>query len=129
MIKLWGLWIIIVLSVMSLPVKALENRSLKMENEQMSMQVVLTAQQGRGGELAMIMLKAAEVVSKIKDCHLYLVQMSATDESKVLITEVWESQSAHRASLANSDVLALIAKAKPLIQNMQHEIGTPLNRF
>lgn len=97
-----------------------------MENTKFGMQVALTAQEGKGGELAVIMLKASELVTSMSGCHAYIVQLSVTDENRILITEVWESQAAHQASLANPDVLALISQAKPLITDMQHEMGKPL---
>ncbi|MGJ8681590.1 antibiotic biosynthesis monooxygenase family protein [Paraglaciecola sp.] len=90
------------------------------------MQVALTAEQGRGGELAVIMLKAQELVTAMSGCHAYIVQLSVSDENKILITEVWENQRAHQASLANPDVLSLITQAKPLISHMHHEIGKPI---
>lgn len=97
-----------------------------MENTKFGMQVALTAQKGRGGELAIIMLKASELVTSMSGCHAYIVQLSVKDENRILITEVWESQATHQASLANPDVLALVSQAKPLITDMQHEIGKPL---
>lgn len=107
--------------------QANEYRKIQMETTKFGMQVVLTAQQGMGGELAVIMLKASELVTSSEQCLLYLVQISTSDADKILITEVWESQQAHQASLANSEVLALIGKAKPLISDMSHQLGTPLN--
>lgn len=97
-----------------------------MDSTKFGMQVVLTAQQNKGGELAVIMLKASDVLENMDGCKIYLVQLSATDADKILITEIWESQAAHQASLANPEVLALISQAKPLISGMQHEIGKPI---
>ena len=53
-------------------------------------------------------------------CILYLVQQSLTDNSKVLITEVWANKEFHAASLTNENVRALIMKAKPIIIGMDH---------
>src|SRR5690554_538865 len=53
-------------------------------------------------------------------CELYIVQTSLTDESKILVTEVWESKEAHQGSLANEKVRELIGKAKPIIVGMEH---------
>lgn len=84
------------------------------------MQAVLTATEGKGDELADIMLQASHAVSNVNGCVLYIVQQSVTDESKILITEVWESKEAHQASLANQKVRELIGKAKPIIAGMEH---------
>ncbi|PCK03014.1 MAG: antibiotic biosynthesis monooxygenase [Alteromonadaceae bacterium] len=84
------------------------------------MQAVLTAAPGKGQELSEIMLQAAEIVGKLDGCELYLVQQAIADESKVLITEVWLSQEAHQASLTNEAVRALIGKARPILEGMEH---------
>ncbi len=84
------------------------------------MQAVIIAAQGKGDELAHIMLQASEVVSTMDGCILYLVQQSLTDNSKVLITEVWANKESHAASLTNENVRALIMKAKPIIIGMDH---------
>lgn len=84
------------------------------------MQAVLTAATGKGGELADVMLQASRTVSTLEGCELYVVQQSLTDESKILITEVWESKEAHQASLTNEKVRELIGKAKPIIVGMEH---------
>jgi quinol monooxygenase YgiN len=84
------------------------------------MQAVIIAAQGKGDELAHIMLQASEVVSTMDGCILYVVQQSLTDNSKVLITEVWANKESHAASLTNENVRALIMKAKPIIIGMDH---------
>jgi quinol monooxygenase YgiN len=84
------------------------------------MQAVITAAQGKGDELAHIMLQASEVVSTMDGCILYVVQQSLTDNAKVLITEVWTNKEAHAASLTNENIRTLIMKAKPIIIGMDH---------
>lgn len=84
------------------------------------MQAVITAAEGKGDELANIMLQAANLVSTMDGCILYLVQQSLTDDSKVLITEVWDNKASHEMSLTNDNVKALIIQAKPIIVGMDH---------
>lgn len=84
------------------------------------MQAVITAAEGKGDELANIMLQASEAVSTMDGCILYLVQQSLSDTAKVLITEVWTNQEHHAASLSNENIRALIMKAKPMIIGMDH---------
>lgn len=90
------------------------------ENMKFGMQAVITAKEGKGGELVDIMLEASQAVAEMEGCLLYLVQQSLTDDSKVLITEVWASKESHAASLTNETVRTLIMKAKPIIVDMDH---------
>ncbi|WP_286263698.1 antibiotic biosynthesis monooxygenase family protein [Thalassotalea atypica] len=87
------------------------------------MQAVITATEGKGDELADIMHQASKAIAEIDGCILYLVQQSLTDPSKILITEVWINQASHAASLKNSEVRALIMKAKPIIIEMEHHFA------
>lgn len=48
-------------------------------------------------------------------CRLYLVAVDETDEDGVWVTEVWESEEAHAASLQLDHVQALIARARPVL--------------
>ena len=84
------------------------------------MQAVLTATPNEGQALAQIMLEASAIVASLQGCELYVVQQALTDETKVLITEVWASQADHQASLSNEQVRALIGRAKPIIARMEH---------
>lgn len=83
------------------------------------MQAVLISAPGKGAELAEIMKQAAQTVSSMKGCELYIVQQSLANEDEVLITEVWSSKEDHKASLANENIRALITKAKPIITSME----------
>lgn len=84
------------------------------------MQAILTAVPNEGNALAKIMLEAASTVAPVKGCERYIVQQSLTDDTKILITEVWASQEDHQASLSNEQVQALIARAKPIIATMEY---------
>jgi len=94
------------------------------KNMRFGMQAVITAAQGKGNELANIMLHASKAVAKMDGCILYLVQQSLTDDSKVLITEVWDNKESHAASLTNENIRVLINKAKPIIIGMDHNPAT-----
>ncbi len=84
------------------------------------MQAVITAREGRGEALADIMLQASQIVAGLHGCQLYIVQRSLNNDNKILITEVWDSSDAHKASLTNEKVRDLISQAKPLIESMEH---------
>ncbi len=90
------------------------------------MQAVLTAQVGKGAELADLMLEASRLVSHLSGCEIYIVQRVIADADKILITEVWADQASHQASLTDPAVRELIGRARPLIAGMEHQLATPL---
>ena len=96
------------------------------DNMSFGMQVVMTAIPDKGEELAGLMLQASKLVSTLKGCKFYIVQLSETEQDTVLITEVWDSKEDHQASLAVPAIQELIAKARPMISNMSHHAGSPL---
>jgi quinol monooxygenase YgiN len=83
----------------------------------------LTALQGKGDELAEILLEAAGVLGADDACLLYVVNESADDPDTVWVAEAWRSQEAHRASLERDDVRALISRAGPLLAGSPEPIG------
>lgn len=86
----------------------------------------LQATQGRGDELAIILLKAADLVSTAKGCHLYLVSTDSDDQDAIWITEVWDSQEDHDQSLSIPGVRELIGQAMPILAG-KPEKGQVLN--
>lgn len=49
------------------------------------------------------------------DCTLYEVGIHDDEPDVVFVVELWESAEAHQASLAQPDVMAAIAEARPLL--------------
>jgi quinol monooxygenase YgiN len=90
------------------------------------MQAVLTAQAGKGAELAELMLEASRLVSHLSGCEIYIVQRAIADADKILITEVWADQTSHQASLTDPAVRELIGRARPMIAGMEHQLATPV---
>ncbi len=90
------------------------------------MQAVLTAQAGKGAELADFMLEASSLVSHLSGCEIYIAQRAISDTDKILITEVWADQESHQKSLTDPAIRDLIGRARPLIAGMQHELAEPL---
>ena len=82
------------------------------------LQGALRAQSGKGKELADILLEAAELLSPIEACQLYVVGRDAADPDLVWITEVWDSKEDQQDSLKMETVRALINKALPLMEHM-----------
>ncbi|MCC7118171.1 MAG: antibiotic biosynthesis monooxygenase [Anaerolineales bacterium] len=54
-------------------------------------------------------------VTDMPGCLSYVVAQDPTDEDSIWITEVWDSQESHRASLTLPSVQQTIARGKPLI--------------
>jgi len=50
------------------------------------------------------MVKVSELVSNMKDCKIYIVQVVSNDSDKIFIIEVWESQEEQQASLSSQEV-------------------------
>lgn len=57
----------------------------------------------------------AESAEPMPGCRLYLVAVDETDPDGVWVTEVWESQQAHRDSLQLARVKAQIERAMPFL--------------
>ncbi len=91
------------------------------------MQVSLKAFKGKGDYLAQIMLQASQLMEHQPGCQAYIVIRSMSDPDQVLITEIWDSQQTHQASLANHKISSLINSTRSLITQMQHHAGRPLN--
>ena len=74
----------------------------------------LGAQPGRRDELLAI-LEEADQAETLPGCRLYLVAVDETDPDGVWVTEVWDSEEAHSASLQLETVSRQIARARPLL--------------
>lgn len=71
-----------------------------------------TAQPGKAGELAALMTGS---VGSMPGCLSYIVAHDVSDRDKLWVTEVWDNEESHRASLTIPAVKATIEKAMPLI--------------
>jgi quinol monooxygenase YgiN len=82
----------------------------------------LAAKPGKRDELLGI-LAEAEYGERMPGCRLYLVAVDETDPDGVWITEVWESEDAHTASLQLDHVKKRIARAMPVLdtEGMQRQ--------
>jgi len=61
--------------------------------------VKFTAQPDRGGEVAELLLRAADALRDTAGCELYVINRSAANPDEVWVTELWLSQEALDASL------------------------------
>ncbi len=65
---------------------------------------------------------------KMSGCKLYVVAADTTDEIGIWITEVWDCEESHKASLQLPDVQKAITEGKPMIasfssRNIVNPIG------
>lgn len=68
-----------------------------------------------------------EGVAEMPGCLSYVVACDLTEADALWITEVWESEEDHRASLALPAVQAAIARGRPLIASFgEHVVTKPV---
>ena len=65
--------------------------------------VKFSAHQGKRDALLKDLSGTAEVIVDLPGCKLYMVSVSPTDPDSVFMTEVWESQAEHDASLRGTE--------------------------
>ena len=63
-------------------------------------------------------------VSGMPGCLSYVVAHDPGDHDAVWITEVWDSEASHKASLALPSVQQAIARGKPLIAAFEQHVQT-----
>ena len=76
---------------------------------------IMKAQPGQRDALLDLLLQAADVVSDLPGCEVWIVNTMPDDPDGIWITEVWRSEADHAASLTVDAVSAIIARARPLI--------------
>ncbi len=85
------------------------------------------AQPGERDTLVGYLLQAAEALQQFEACYLYIVSTSPTDENAIHVMEIWRTSDDHRASLELESTQAFIARARPLIADIQPGVEfTPL---
>ena len=84
----------------------------------------MTAVPGQRDALIAILL---EGVSGMPGCLSYVVARDPTDENAIWITEVWETEASHAASLSLPTVQQAITRGRPLIAGMgPHTVTEPV---
>lgn len=84
----------------------------------------MTAADGKRDELVAILVKS---VGNMPGCLSYIVATDTTDASAIWITEAWDSQASHDASLSLPAVKEAIAKGRPLIAGFgDRAVTTPV---
>jgi len=75
----------------------------------------LAAKEGKGKELAQILLNASALMKSAKGCHLYVVGIDDNQPDEVWVTEIWDSKEDHDNSLSVPGVRELIGTAMPIL--------------
>jgi quinol monooxygenase YgiN len=81
----------------------------------------VTAVAGRRDDLASVLLGGT---GGMPGCLSYVVAADPADPDALWITEVWESQADHKASLQLPAVQAAIARGRPLIAGFSNRVET-----
>jgi quinol monooxygenase YgiN len=76
---------------------------------------------GQRDALAAILLDGTNAMP---GCLSYVVARDPADENALWITEVWDSQESHKASLSLPSVQAAIAKGRPMIAGFSNRVET-----
>lgn len=81
----------------------------------------ITATPGQRDALVNILL---EGTSEMSGCLSYIVSKDVEDDDAIWVTEVWDSQESHQASLSLPSVQEAIQKGRPLIAEFGEQIET-----
>jgi quinol monooxygenase YgiN len=81
----------------------------------------ITAAAGQRDALAAILLDGT---STMPGCLSYVIARDPADDDALWITEVWDSQASHTASLSLPAVQAAIAKGRPMIAGFSNRVET-----
>jgi quinol monooxygenase YgiN len=79
------------------------------------------AHAGRRDELLSILLESS---AEMAGCLSYIVATDPADADAIWITEVWDDDASHKASLALPQVRSAIERARPLIASFGEHITT-----
>ena len=87
----------------------------------------MNAVPGQRDALAAILLDGTQAMP---GCLSYVIARDPADDNALWVTEVWNSQASHTASLSLPSVQAAIAKGRPLIAGFSNRVETvPIGGF
>jgi quinol monooxygenase YgiN len=81
----------------------------------------MTAVEGKRDELIAILLQGTK---EMPGCLSYVVAKDPSDATTIWVTEVWEDQASHKASLSLPAVREAMTKGKPLIAKFDQRVTT-----
>jgi quinol monooxygenase YgiN len=81
----------------------------------------MIAQPGKRDELMAIMTDSSDAMP---GCLSYVIATDPADDDAIWITEVWDNEASHKASLSLPAVQMAIVKARPLIAGFDNRTET-----
>lgn len=75
----------------------------------------MTALPGKRDALLANLLRAADLMKSVRGCLLYVVSTCESEPDAVLVTELWEDEAAHGASLSMPGVRDLVMETMLLL--------------
>jgi quinol monooxygenase YgiN len=81
----------------------------------------MTALEGKRDDLMAALMQSAD---EMPGCLSYIVAKDPADATTIWVTEVWDNQGSHAASLSLPAVRQAIAKGKPLIARFDQSVIT-----
>ena len=81
----------------------------------------MNAVPGQRDALAAILLDGTQAMP---GCLSYVIARDPADDNALWVTEVWDSQASHKASLSLPSVQEAIAKGRPLIAGFSNRVET-----
>jgi quinol monooxygenase YgiN len=81
----------------------------------------ITSVAGQRDALAQILIDGT---GSMPGCRSYVIALDPADATALWVTEVWDSQASHQASLQLPAVQAAIAKGRPLIAGFSNRVET-----
>ena len=81
----------------------------------------ITAVEGKRDDLIAILLQGTK---EMPGCLSYIVAKDPADATTIWVTEVWEDQASHKASLTLPAVREAMTKGKPLIAKFDQRVIT-----
>lgn len=83
--------------------------------------VKMRSQPGKRDELIALLLRSTDAMP---GCLNYVVARDPADLDAIWISEVWDDEASHKASLSLPEVQATIAEARPLIAGFDSSVRT-----
>jgi len=81
----------------------------------------MTIAAGKRDDVLAILLDGT---AKMPGCLSYIIAKDPKDDNAIWITEVWDSDASHKASLSLPEVKEAISKARPLITGFSDQVTT-----
>lgn len=91
----------------------------------------LATHPGRRDDVVAVFERGEAVLQGMPGCRLYLIGTSENEPDSVFVTEIWDDQEAHEASLQIPEVRGMIQQTMPLLdlQSMRQTTFVPVAGF